>query len=266
LRTGQSFFWAEPKRFILITIFFIFFILLGIAIGGFIGVFLSVFIATWYIPFALWARKSYLAFPRYAKEKLNSFERDIREGIKREITFEGDNIQKFSNRDDEFDTEPQIFEFPVNIEKFDYPLFERNPMKKPVIKSRKLEFLILSREYFSICKGATPFNLLEPKRAPIAKKCIILKNAGECNEYYYSQMQNVEYDGEAIVIKYSAGIPDVKFKCKKGTHKPAMKALKEKLRIIERQRLRKIEEHKYYEDIKYRRLKDDTQKQEEDKR
>ncbi len=59
------------------------------------------------------------------------------------------------------------------------------------------------------------------------KKCIILKNAGECNEYYYSQMQNVEYDGEAIVIKYSAGIPDVKFKCKKGTHKPAMKALKE---------------------------------------
>ncbi len=87
---------------------------------------------------------------------------------------------------DEFDTEPQIFEFPVNIEKFDYPLFERNPMKKPVIKSRKLEFLILSREYFSICKGATPFNLLEPKRAPIAKKCIILKNAGECNEYYYS--------------------------------------------------------------------------------
>ncbi len=62
-------------------------------------------------------------------------------------------------------------------------------------------------------------------------------------------MQNVEYDGSAIVIKYSGGLPDVKFKCTKGTHKPAMKALKEKLRIIERQRLRKIEEHKYYEDI-----------------
>jgi len=86
-------------------------------------------------------QRANLAFPRYAKEKLNSFEREwVREGIKREITFEGDNIQKFSNRDDEFDTEPQIFEFPVNIEKFDYPLFERNPMKKPVIKSRKLEF------------------------------------------------------------------------------------------------------------------------------
>ncbi len=114
-----------------------------------------------------------------AKEKLDSFERDIREGIKREITFEGDNIQKFSNRDDEFDTEPQIFEFPVNIEKFDYPLFERNPMKKPVIKSRKLEFLILSREYFSICKGATPFNLLEPKRAPMLKNVyLFLKKIG----------------------------------------------------------------------------------------
>jgi len=39
-------------------------------------------------------------------------------------------------------------------------------------------------------------------------------------------MQNVEYDGSAIVIKYSAGLPDVKFKCKKGTHKPAMKGFK----------------------------------------
>ncbi|NPA61081.1 MAG: hypothetical protein GXO06_02215, partial [Epsilonproteobacteria bacterium] len=156
--------------------------------------------------------------------------------------------------------------FPVDIIKFDYPLFESSPAKKPVVKERKLEFLILSREYFSICKGATKFNLTEPKRGIADKGCPEIKGAGEGKEHYYSQMQNVEYDGSAIVIKYSGGLPDVKFKCKKGTHKPAMKALKEKLRIIERQRLRKIEEHKYYEDIKYRRLKDDTQKQEEDKR
>jgi len=260
-----KFFWSDPKRFIWITIFFLFLIFLGIAIGGFGGILFSVFVALCYLPFLWWARRSYVMFPKYAKERLDSFENSIRDGIKKEITFEGDNIQKFSNMDNEFDTEPKIFEFPVNVEKFDYPLFEKNPLKKTVIKRRKLEFLILSREYFSICKGATTFDLLHPARAPLPKGCAEIRAAGECNEYYYSQMQNVEYDGKAIVIKYSSGIPDVTFTCKKGTHKPAMKALKEKLRIIERQRLRKIEEHKCYEDIKSRR-EQQQKKEPEDKK
>jgi|GEM_PF-5869335 len=261
-----KYFWSNKWRFIWITIFFIFLILLGIAIGGFGGILFSVFVTLCYIPFLWWARKSYLMFPKYAKERLESFENAIREGIKKEVTFEGDNIQKFSSSDEEFDTEPKIFEFPTNVDKCDYPIFEKNPIKKTVIKRRKLEFLILSREYFSICKGATTFDLLEPARAPIPKRCVELKLAGECNEYYYSQMQNVEYDGKAIVIKYYGDIPDVKFPCKKGTHKPAMKALKEKLRIIERQRLRKIEEHRHYEDIKEKRLRRQQNIKEEDKK
>ncbi len=248
-----KYFWSNPKRFIWITIFFLFLILLGMAIGGFGGILFSVFITLCYIPFLVFARKNYLLFPKYAKEKLDSFEKAITDAIKKEITLEGDNIQKFSDTDGEFDTEPKLFKFPVDVKKFDYPIFEPNPAKKTVIAERKLEFLVLSREYFSICKGATPFNLLNPKRGPIPKKCPELKGGGECNEYYYSQMQNVEYDGKAIHIIYNTGTPDVSFACKKGTQKDAMKALKEKLRLTERQRLKKIQEHKYYEDIKDKR-------------
>ncbi len=249
------FFWSSPKRFIWITIFFLFLILLGMAINGFGGILFSVFVTICYIPFLVFARKSYLWFPKIAKERLNDFEKAITNAIKKEITFDGDNIQKFSDKDDEFDTSPTIFTFPVNVKKFDYPIFEKNPIKKTVISERKLEFLVLSREYFSICKGATPFNLLNPKRGPIPKKCPELKGGGECNEYYYSQMQNVEYDGKAINIIYNTGTPDVSFACKKGTQKNAMKALKEKLRLTERQRLKKIQEHRDYEDIKEKRAK-----------
>lgn len=248
------FFWSNPKRFIWITIFFLFLILLGIAVNGFWGILFSVFVILWYIPFLVFARKSYLWFPKFAKERLDSFEKAIINGIKKEITFEGDNIQKFSDKDTEFDTAPQIISFPVNMKKFDYPIFEKNPKKKTIFSERKLEFLILSREYFSICKGATPFNLLNPKRGPVFKKCPELRRAGECNEYYYSQMQNVKYDGKAIIIIYNTGYPDVSFQCRKGpAQKNAMKALKEKLRLTERQRLKKIVEHRNYEEIKAKR-------------
>ncbi len=253
------FFWSNPKRFIWITIFFMFLILLGMAIGGFWGILFSVFIALWYIPFLVFARKSYLWFPIEAKKRLESFEKAITEDIKKEITFEGDKIQKFASQDEEFDSSPQIFVFPVDIKKFDYPIFENRPPKKTVIKERKLEFLILSQEYFSICKNATPFNLLNPKLGPVPKKCPEIRKGGECNEYYYSQMQNVEYDEkeECIRIIYYGDIEDVIFKCKKiaPNRKPAMKALKEKLRLTERQRLRKIEEHRNYEEIKEKREK-----------
>ena len=236
-----------------------FLILLGMAVGGFWGILFSVFVTLCYIPFLVFARKSYLWFPKEAKKRLESFEKSITEAIKKEITFEGDKIQKFASQDEEFDSEPKIFTFPVNIKKFDYPLFENRPPKKTVISERKLEFLVLSREYFSICKGATPFNLLNPKLGPIPKKCPEIRACGECNEYYYSQMQNVEYDGknECIRIIYYGDIEDVIFECKKAApnRKPAMKALKEKLRLTERQRLRKIIEHKNYEDIKEKREK-----------
>jgi hypothetical protein len=273
LRNFIDFFWAKPERFWWISIYLLFMIALGIAIGKQWSYTMSVFFSFITIGFMIFARKSYLWFPARAKKRLEDFENAIREGIKKEISFEGDNIQCFAANDPEFHTEPQIFAFKTGVKKCKFPPLETNPKKQPVVEEQKLEFLILSREYFSICKEATPFSLLEPKRAPVMKGCDELRKAGECHEYYYSQMQNVQYDAkkECIKIIYNTGHEDVEFPCKKldPNRKPAMKALKEKLRLTERQKLNKVAEHKHYEDLKEKRqciLPLDNKKNNDDKK
>jgi len=71
-------------------------------------------------------------------------------------------------------------------------------------------------------------------------------------------MQNVQYDttNACIRIIYNAdsGHEDVTFPCKKPVAKAPLKALKEKLRLTERQKLQKVQEHKSYEDIKDKRV------------
>jgi hypothetical protein len=105
------------------------------------------------------------------------------------------------------------------------------------------------------------------------KQCAeISGKAGECHEHYYSQMRNVEYDNakECIRIIYYDERDDVEFPCKKlaPNRKPAMKALQEKLRLTERQRLHKIDEHEKFEKIQERRSRqeesDETEEDESD--
>jgi len=257
VRNFIDFFWAKPERFWWISIYLLFMIALGIAIGKEWSYVVSVFFSFITIGFFIFARKSYLWFPERAKKRLEDFENAIKKEIKKEISFEGDNIQNFAANDPEFHTEPKIFTFKANVKKCKFPPLETNPKKQPVVQEQKLEFLVLSREYFSICKEATPYNLLNPPRAPVIRGCDELKKAGECHEYYYSQMQNVQYDAkkECIKIIYNTGHEDVEFYCKKldPNRKPAMKALKEKLRLTERQKLNKVAEHKHYEDLKEKR-------------
>jgi len=198
--------------------------------------------------FLIFSYQSYKNFPKKAKAELDKFENTIMSAVEKEVSFEGDNIQLFSNEDKEFDTQPKIFKFPVEVSKIPFPPFEILAKKQAIISTRKHQFLVLSREYFSIGKGASKFNLLSPTGA----------KAGVFDEYYYSQMRNVRYDAktESINIIYQDHEDDVSFQCKKNSKDlaPAMKALKEKLRLNERQRMRKIEEHKHYEDIKEKRV------------
>ncbi len=258
MRNWTDYFWSDYMRAAWIMLFLVFFIALGIALSNIWGYIFSFIMTLLTIAFIIFARKSYINFPQKAAARLKEFEDQVKAAIEKEISFEGDNIQIFSNKDDEFDTKPQIFTFPVEVTKIDFPPLETRAPKKPIIATRKLEFLVLSREYFSTCQSAAKFDLLHPKQAPEKKQCAEAKGTGgDCNEYYYSQMQNVEYDGkeECIRIVYYGDIPDVIFKCKKvaPNRKPAMKALKEKLRLTERQRLHKIDEHEKYEQIKNRR-------------
>ncbi len=265
IRNWTDYFWSDYMRAAWIMLFLVFFIALGFALANLWSLIFSLILVIVTIGFIIFATKSYKNFPKKAAERLKKFEDEVIAGVEKEISFDGDNIQVFSKKDDEFDTKPKIFKFPVEVSKIPFPPLETRPPKQPIISTRKLEFLILSREYFSTCQGAGKFNLLKPKQAPENKQCAEAKGtAGECKEYYYSQMQNVEYDGKegCIRIVYYGDIPDATFKCKKGpAQKDAMKALKEKLRLTERQRLHKIDEHAKYENIKNRRkIQEDNSK------
>lgn len=249
-RNHTDYFWSEPTRFVWISIGLIFVIALSVSLGGFWGLLVGLITAIVASLFFHWAYVSYQNYPKLAKAQLDAFEKAIESGIKKEISFEGDNIQRFSHDDEEFDTNPKVFKFPVGTVKLEYPLYSG---KKTITSEQKLEFLILSREYLSICQGATTFNLLEPKRADEKKQCAEAKGAGECHEYYYSLIKNVKYDGGGIRIISHANEELAFFKCKKNP--AAMKALHEKLRLTERQKLKKIDEQYHYESIKEKRSK-----------
>ncbi len=255
-RNYIDYFWTDKDRFLWISIFLLFFIFLGLSIHTYISIMFSIVMTALSVFFLLFAYQSYKKFPAKAKAELDKFESTIMNAVKKEVSFEGDNIQLFSNEDKEFNTQPQIFSFPTEVTKIPFPPFQMMAKKQEIIATRKFEYLVLSREYFSIGKGASKFNLL----APTPPK------AGEFHEYYYSQMRNVQYDAkkECINIIYRDHEDDVTFPCKKLNKdlQPAMKALKEKLRLNERQKMRKIEEHKYYEDIKDKRQKAEVKKQE----
>ena len=253
-----DYFWSNHMRAAWITLFLTFTIALFFSLGLWWGFVLGIIFAIITFFFLRFAIRTYKAFPEKAAQALKIFEEEVNASLESEISFNGDNIQSFTDGDEKFDTKPQIFSFPANITKVPFPPYETAAPKQPIIATKKLEFLVLSREYFSICKNAATFNLLNPALGPDNKGCPKKKGvAGECHEHYYSQMRNVEYDNdkECIRILYYDERDDVEFKCKKPNAGAPMKALKEKLRLTERQRLRKIDEHEKYENMLDRREK-----------
>lgn len=248
IRNHTTYFWSDASRFVWISMFFTFFIILGIVLEHPLSYLFSIIVAFSFLFFLWFAYTSYIQFPAKAKEALNAFEKVIVDSITKEISFNGDNIQSFSHKDKEFDTQPKIFSFPVNVTKINYPPLEEK--KKPIVHTQKLEFLVLSREYLSICKGAATFNLLSPTKVA----------AGDCHEFYYSLIKNVKYEDNGIKIIFHNNDDDALFPCKKGSSniKPALKALHEKLRLTERQRLKKIEEQQNYETLKDKRESSST--------
>ena len=260
MRNRLDYFWKESMTFAWISLFLIFFILLGLVIGTFISIVSSVIFLFITLFFGIFSIRSYNAFEAKAKARLTEFEESVRSAINSEISFNGDNIQTFSDADEAFDTKPQVFEFPTSVTKIAFPPLEKNAKKHNIVSTKKIEFLVLSREYFSICRSAGTFNLLSPAQDGAPKKCAEKKgSAGDCNEFYYSQMQNVQYDTKnaciRIIYNADSGHEDVTFPCKKPAAKAPLKALKEKLRLTERQKLQKVQEHKNYEDIKDKRVK-----------
>jgi len=252
-RNLTDYFWSDILRVGWVILVLTSFIAFGYIMDSDWSYILSILSFILLMGFAYFAYHSYINFEEKAKKALTEHERVIKEGFEKESRFDGDNIQRFSHDDQEMDTESKPYYFYDGISKVPFPPFENRGGKKPILETRTMECLILSREYFSICKGATPFNLFEPKRG--GPQCKLVRSSGECNEYYYSQMRNVAYTDGAIQIIFGHDEKPVNFTCKKGDAGAVMKALKEKLRITERQRLRKMEEHEQYEEILDRRLR-----------
>ncbi|SFV53050.1 hypothetical protein MNB_SV-12-647 [hydrothermal vent metagenome] len=253
----KDFFWRNPEQFAWITVILSFITLFGLAIGNIVGYIISFIFLVLLVLFLRWAKENYLNFPKIAKERLDKFNEEVRTAIKKQVTFEADNIQKFADKDSEFDTEPKVFEFPVDTKKM--PAHPTYKVLKDIIIEQKLEFLVLSREYFSICQSAPTFKLFDHR---VAGKLEHKKGGpGACNEFYYSQMANVQYDGKAIRIIYDGEREDAVFTCKPGDKatQPAIKALKEKLRLTERQKFHKMQEHLSYEEIKAKRIKSEKE-------
>jgi hypothetical protein len=255
IRNWTDYFWSNSIRFAWITLILLSIITYGITIAKNFniveGAYISVIFSIITFLFFIFSFISYKNFPSKAKAALDEFESAIKAGINKETTYDGDNIQRHSDESSEMDTKLTIFEFTVGPKKIDFPPFESRPPKKPIIEKRKLEFLVLSREYFNICQSATPFNLLNPEKLPAKKKCAPKKAAGPCKEYYYSQVKYVTYEEEHIMIFFNTNDETIKYSSPKrlGKHANVISAFREKLRITERQRLTKVDEHKKFIDI-----------------
>ena len=256
IRNWTDYFWSNSMRFAWITLILVSIIIYGATIsknfGMIAGAYISIAFSIITFFFFLFAFISFKNFPAKAKAALEEFENAIKKGINKETNYDGDNIQLYSEESDNIDTPKEIFDFIVDPKKIKFPPFESRPPKQPIIEKRKLEFLFLAREFFSIYSSATPFNLLDPAKLPEKKKCAPKKIAGGCKEYYYSQVKYVTYEDEKIMIYFNNEDETIELACPKkfGKHAAVISAFREKLRITERQRLTKIDEHKKFIDIK----------------
>jgi len=253
-RRRIDYFWKETRTFKRITLSLIVLTILGFLTGSIYGIISSIIIMVMLGYFIYFAYRNYQTFEARAKERLTAFETSVRQSVQSELASSEMRSSRIVAEGYEHVKDPEIFEFPTKVTKIPFPLMEKDPKKYTVIATRKLEFLILDDEYFSVCKNASTFNLLNPALDEPAKKCVEKKGtAGECDEFYYSQVQNVQYDTakECIRIIFYGDQDLIEFPCKKtaANRKPAMKALKDHLRLTERQRLQKVQEYKHYEEI-----------------
>jgi len=264
-RLWDHYFWHKPSRFFYINGAFIVLTAISISFMNIFSIILAIILLITYILFLRWALIRYRALPKIASKKLEIFEEPIKEAIKKVAIFPGDvqdTITKASLEDDILSqdlTGNVYFELPKEITKLDFPPLAP-PAKRTVIQTRKLEYVLLTYEFITSYTKAAKFDLLNPGRKPEKDGCEektkgALGPAGM--EHYYSNISHGEFVDDTIKIHYKDGKV---YDLIKVTGKPPdvkkisgniLKALKFKLRIVERQKLRKIDEFAKMEIIKH---------------
>ncbi len=267
-RLWNEYFWHKPMRFFWISFIFIiaiFIAMLPINLNNIyidiLSVILALIIFAAYIYFLVFAYKRYVNFEKIAKEKLETFEKPIKDGVKGAVSYPGDKVRQYQLEDEIMSEDLNdiiIIEQPTEVNKLDFPPFAPAP-KKTIINERKLEFLVFTNEFVCSFTGASKFNLLKPARKPEKDGCEE-KNKGalgpSSQEYYYSTISygKIEDDTFKLILKDGREVelftvkgkaPDIKKRSGE-----IMKVLKHKLRITERQQLRKVDEYAKLEYIK----------------
>ena len=244
LRNAIDYFWKDTKIVTRIALALIALILLGLTTDTVLGILSSIVFTLIAGLFAFFAYKSFFEFEAKTKERLDEFENRIREAVEKEAGVIEAATAGMRDIDGKPVLKPEVFEFKSSVTKIPFPPTEKKVKKQKIIRTRRLEFLILGVNYFSVCKGATLFNLLQPPQEDAEKLCAEKKGAlGECSEFYYTQVQRIEYDlaKECVRILFNIDHEDIEFPCKKTDpcRKEVTGAFRERLRITERQRLRK---------------------------
>ena len=267
-RLWNEYFWHKPMRFFWISGLFIIAIILAILpinlkniYIDIVSIILAIVIFAFYIYFLKFAYDRYINFENIAKEKLSTYEKPIKDGVIGAVSFPGDTIRKYQLEDEVMSEDLNnifIIEQPAEVEKLDFPPFAPAP-KKTIISARRLEFLVFTNEFVCSFTKASKFNLLKPDRKPEKDGCAE-KTTGvlgpSSQEYFYSNISHgvIEDNIFKIILKDNNKVelftvrgkpPDIKKKSG-----DIMKALKHKLRITERQQLRKVDEYAKMEYIK----------------
>ena len=267
-RRLTDYFWANPWWFVVISLGFFMLYTLSLFLYEETGIWLFIFIFSLYISFALHAIFSYIDFPKIAAERLKEHEDAVTANVCKEITEHTQKINEFlsnyslDNIDYSgitFDCKSNMIKHPTGVEKFDFPPFIKlDGPKKSVIKARALQFFVLERDFMLACLGAAKFDLLYPPRADAKKKCALKRAAGKCFDIFYSEIKKVVYEDGGIKIYFWEQFnkePVIMKVAKEEDAKPGIFMIRERIRLLERQRLNKIAEVLHFERLSDKNLK-----------
>jgi len=248
--------WAYPKRVLLLNIAFILAFFFSLYLYFLTGIWFHLIVITGYVVLIKYLIKWYQELPKIAEEKLKKHEKKLESELKKQIKSIADKVEEILSKEEMIKNTPleylanlhfDIIKHPTDIKKLDFPPFIKiPPAKKKVIKSRKMQYFILTRDFIYAALEPTPFDLLNPKRENEKKKCVEVVKVGPTRDYFYSMIRRVFYDKDAkgIRIEFREEIekPIVMKVAKEADAKPSVFKIKERLRLIERQTLGKVDE------------------------
>jgi len=266
-RRYTDYFWAQPMWFIIISLAFFMLYTISLFIYDATGVWLFVLIFALYLVFVLNAILSYINFPKIAAERFNEHKQAIINSICNDLNSHRDRVNEFlakyhldtDARSSKEDCIDNMIIHPTGVSKFDFPPYLKfDAPKKNVIAKSTLQVIVLERDFMFVCPNTTEFDLLHPKRGDLKKKCAYTRAAGECEDIFYSLIKYIAYEDEAIKLYFWNDIEEPKIiakVAKKEDAKPTIARIREKIRLVERQRLNKIAEVLHFERLKDKNLK-----------